>query len=120
MEYCELGDLHKHLSSNPPLPEKEAQEVMFQILEGIRYMHEHEFAHRDLKPAVSTKPCNCDRISCLIKSAKQNILVKSIPPEPWWVKITDFGISKRIEESLGAPSTMKGTLQFIAPELFKL
>jgi serine/threonine protein kinase len=40
-----------------------------------------------------------------------------MPPEPWWVKITDFGISKRIEDSLGAPSTVKGTPQFIAPEL---
>jgi serine/threonine protein kinase len=41
-----------------------------------------------------------------------------MPPEPWWVKITDFGISKRIEDSLGAPSTVRGTPQFIAPELF--
>jgi serine/threonine protein kinase len=40
-----------------------------------------------------------------------------MPPEPWWVKITDFGISKRIEDSLGAPSTVRGTPQFIAPEL---
>jgi serine/threonine protein kinase len=52
MEYCELGDLQSYLSSNPPLPEPESQEVMFQILDGIRYMHEHEFAHRDMKPAV--------------------------------------------------------------------
>ncbi|OCK79014.1 kinase-like protein [Lepidopterella palustris CBS 459.81] len=98
MEYCELGDLQGYLSSNPPLPERESQEIMFQILEGIRYMHEHAFAHRDLKPA--------------------NILVKAIPPEPWWVKITDFGISKRIEESLGVPSTMRGTPHFIAPEIY--
>jgi protein kinase-like protein len=44
--------------------------------------------------------------------------VKCCPPDPWWVKIADFGISKRIEDELGSASTIKGTLQFMAPELF--
>jgi len=52
MEYCELGDLQGYLSAVSPLPEKEAQEITFQTLEGIRYMHENYFAHRDLKPSV--------------------------------------------------------------------
>ena len=52
MEYCELGDFQSYLSSTPPLPEIQAQEITFQTLEGVRYMHENEFAHRDLKPAV--------------------------------------------------------------------
>ena len=46
----------------------------------------------------------------------QNILIKSQPPENWWVKLADFGISKRAEEGAGA-STVKGTLEFMAPEL---
>jgi len=33
------------------------------------------------------------------------------------VKISDFGISKRVEEELGGSNTLKGTLGFIAPEL---
>ena len=53
MEYCELGDLQGYLSSTTsPLPETQAQEITYQTLEGIRYMHENEFAHRDLKPGV--------------------------------------------------------------------
>jgi len=55
MEYCELGDLQGYLSSAPPLPETQAQEITFQTLEGVRYMHENEFAHRDLKPAVRSQ-----------------------------------------------------------------
>ncbi len=55
MEYCELGDLQGYLSSKPPLPEIQAQEITFQMLEGVRYMHENEFAHRDLKPAVRSQ-----------------------------------------------------------------
>jgi serine/threonine protein kinase len=58
MEYCELGDLQGYLSSAPPLPETQAQEIAFQMLEGVRYMHENEFAHRDLKPGVRPQiPC---------------------------------------------------------------
>ena len=33
------------------------------------------------------------------------------------MKISDFGISKRVEEELGGSNTLKGTLGFIAPEL---
>lgn len=51
MEYLPHGDLHKYLGS--PLPEKEGQQIVLQILEGLQFMHEIEFAHRDLKPAVS-------------------------------------------------------------------
>jgi serine/threonine protein kinase len=55
MEYCELGDLHSYLVSAPPLLETEAQDITFQILEGINYMHENNFAHRDLKPKVRSQ-----------------------------------------------------------------
>ena len=49
-----------------------------------------------------------------------NILAKSTPPEHWWVKIGDFGLSKRAEEELAVSSTLKGTLGFLAPELHGL
>jgi serine/threonine protein kinase len=51
MEYLSDGDLHKHLGSS--LSEREGQLIVFQILEGLHFMHENGFAHRDLKPAVS-------------------------------------------------------------------
>jgi serine/threonine protein kinase len=35
----------------------------------------------------------------------------------WWVKIGDFGISKRAEEGLTAFRTFSGTFGFIAPEI---
>ena len=50
MEYLQDGDLNQYLNS--PLSEKEGQTIVFQILKGLRFMHELGFAHRDLKPAV--------------------------------------------------------------------
>ncbi|KAL9131407.1 MAG: hypothetical protein Q9217_000675 [Psora testacea] len=94
MEYLPNGDLHKYLSL--PLPEKEGQHIVFQILEGLQFMHDHGFAHRDLKPA--------------------NVLVVCEGPD-WWVKIADFGISKRASEGLTKLRTRTGTPAFAAPEV---
>jgi len=94
MEYFPLGDLQSYLTS--PLPEADVQQICFQLLEGLDFMHCNGFAHRDLKPA--------------------NVLVKSHSPD-WWVKIGDFGISKRAGEGLAALRTFSGTLGFLAPEV---
>ncbi|CAI7615037.1 unnamed protein product [Penicillium pancosmium] len=98
MEYLKLGDLHDYLLDRPPLSESQAQDISYQILEGLQMMHENEFMHRDLKP--------------------KNILIKSHPPQEWWIKIADFGISKRMEEAPETSTTLRGTAGFIAPELY--
>ncbi|CAG9984320.1 unnamed protein product [Clonostachys byssicola] len=94
MEYLEHGDLQSHLVR--PFPEDEVRDIVFQLLEGLSFMHENGFAHRDLKPA--------------------NILVSEHSPN-WWVKISDFGISKRAEEEATAFRTLVGTRGYIAPEV---
>jgi serine/threonine protein kinase len=53
MEYCPRGDLRRYLNQRI-LPAEEAQNLTYQILEGLHQMHENNFAHRDLKPGVST------------------------------------------------------------------
>ncbi|CAG8241173.1 unnamed protein product [Penicillium nalgiovense] len=99
MEYLEIGDLFAYLYQKPlPLSEAEAKEIAYQILDGLSMMHENGFAHRDLKPS--------------------NILIKSHPPDKWWIKLADFGITKRIEESHGQSTTLKGTPRYFAPEIW--
>ncbi|CAH0016592.1 unnamed protein product [Clonostachys rhizophaga] len=79
MEYCELGDLNKYLRNSllcpeNRLPELDTREIVYQVLEALSTMHEENFCHRDLKLA--------------------NILIKRTGPR-WWVKVADFGLSKR-------------------------
>lgn len=50
MEYLPYGDLQQYLGL--PLSEKEGQRIVLQILEALHFMHDIEFTHRDLKPAV--------------------------------------------------------------------
>ncbi|CEJ58057.1 Putative WD40 repeat [Penicillium brasilianum] len=102
MEYLELGDLFTYLYRKPPIPplsEMEAKELAYQILEGVNMMHENGFAHRDLKP--------------------NNILIKSHPPNEWWIKLADFGLTKRIDEAYGQSTrAFQGTPRYCAPELW--
>lgn len=52
MEYLPRGDLSRYLENR--LPEAEASLVILQVLEGLDFMHRNKFAHRDLKPNVSS------------------------------------------------------------------
>ncbi|SPQ24569.1 588fc70a-b4d3-47e8-93fb-448cc0a0d845 [Thermothielavioides terrestris] len=61
-------------------------------------MHENSFVHRDLKP--------------------QNILVVYPGPD-WLVQISDFGISRRLDED-NTVTKNQGTLGFMAPETLGL
>ena len=62
MEYLPYGDLQKYLGS--PLPENEGQHIVSQILEGLYFMHDKGFTHRDLKPNVGLYTYSND-IDCI-------------------------------------------------------
>ncbi|OCK74702.1 kinase-like protein, partial [Lepidopterella palustris CBS 459.81] len=97
MEYLENGDLARHI---PVIStEDEVRQITTDLLDGLSLMHAEGFAHRDLKP--------------------QNIFVVQKPPqaERWWVKIGDFGISKRVRNEDTALRTQTGTPYFQAPEI---
>ncbi|CAG9954815.1 unnamed protein product [Clonostachys rosea f. rosea IK726] len=93
MEYMPYGDLDQAVKS--PLQEPEARQIIFQTVEGVSFMHGSGFAHRDLKPS--------------------NIMVFR-PGPSWWIKITDFGISKRTNDMVTGTLEI-GTVAFMAPEL---
>lgn len=68
----------------------------------------------------STITANTLKIGGLTYLGYKNILIKQHQtPEggsAWWVKLADFGISKRVREASGA-TTVMGTEEYIAPEL---
>ncbi|KAL4799959.1 kinase-like domain-containing protein [Aspergillus venezuelensis] len=99
MEYLEFGDLHSYLyrTEQPPLLEHEVGDIVHQILFGLSALHDIKLFHRDLK--------------------LKNILIHSQPPDHWRIKLADFGLSKRVEETLDIKTSAKGTLGYMAPEL---
>ncbi|KAF4337488.1 CAMK kinase [Fusarium beomiforme] len=103
MEYFPEGDLYSYISNHQIVTEEECSLITSQILSGIALMHEEGFAHRDVKP--------------------QNILIyrhpQSPPPSSWWVKLADFGISKKLDTETCWTSLVPGTPLYMAPEILR-
>ncbi|KAH8695455.1 kinase-like domain-containing protein, partial [Talaromyces proteolyticus] len=95
MEYFHNGTLDRFITKG--LSEQDSRIIAQQLLEGLRIMHQEQFTHRDLKP--------------------QNIFVVQQSPY-WWVKIGDFGISKRAAKDDTVLRTSTGTPLYLAPEVF--
>lgn len=97
LEYCNDGDLDSRLKIRNKLPEKEVRCIIAQILEGLRYLNRlnNPIIHYDLKPG--------------------NILFHNGE-----VKITDFGLSKIVENSddgmVDLTSQGAGTYGYLPPE----
>ncbi|KAE8441992.1 hypothetical protein EG329_004118 [Mollisiaceae sp. DMI_Dod_QoI] len=94
MEYFPLGSLDRFMTDE--IKERDAKIISLQLLEGLAVMHEEGFTHRDLKP--------------------HNIFVVQKQPV-WWVKIGDFGITKRVSNNDTALHTATGTPPYLAPEV---
>jgi len=106
LEYQKGNDLDFYLKQNKSIPEKEARSIISQTVSALRYLNEIKppVIHYDLKPG--------------------NILLGSgsVSGE---IKITDFGLSKVMDESSFSPdvgmdltSQGAGTYWYLPPECF--
>merc|ERR1739844_70942 len=94
MELVTGGELFDRIVEKGSYTEKDAADLIKQVLSAVAYMHESGVVHRDLKP--------------------ENLLYHS-PEEESKIMISDFGLSK-MEES-GVMATACGTPGYVAPEV---
>uniref|UniRef100_A0A0G4GF60 Uncharacterized protein n=1 Tax=Chromera velia CCMP2878 TaxID=1169474 RepID=A0A0G4GF60_9ALVE len=98
-EMCGGGDLLDYIVSGGAIPEQECKVYFRMIVEGLRYLHSRKIVHRDLKP--------------------ENILLSDKGPQKI-IKITDFGLARKINSTVGGAQTFCGTPSYFAPELIAL
>ncbi|KLU87446.1 serine/threonine protein kinase, partial [Magnaporthiopsis poae ATCC 64411] len=96
MEYIPLGDLSGYVHKYGPLDENMGIEVTKQLAGALGYLHQNNITHRDVKP--------------------DNILIQA--RDPLNVKLTDFGLSKMIDNEQTFLRTFCGTLLYCAPEVY--
>ncbi|KIX09946.1 uncharacterized protein Z518_01027 [Rhinocladiella mackenziei CBS 650.93] len=93
------GDLFSYIESrNGALCEVEAAVIIRQILIALRFLHQNNIVHRDIKP--------------------DNILMTGLAPG-CRVVLTDFGAARRIQSQRHRMSTVVGTHEYAAPEMLK-
>lgn len=100
LEYMNIGSLDRIIDKvkkfpPPCTPEPILSKITQEILQGLLYLHKvkHQI-HRDIKPG--------------------NILINS----DGLVKLTDFGISRTVENTTGFSETFVGTKSYMSPERF--
>ena len=94
MELCAgtLDEVIDKTYKGPAIPSDPI--VLYQIADGLDYIHSQKLIHRDIKP--------------------ENILISMNGQQ---LKLSDFGLSKRISNrDTCSMSGMKGTLLWMAPE----
>jgi len=93
MEYCKNQTLMELVNRRKRLSEPETQYYMLQILGGVRYLHDTNVIHRDLKLG--------------------NILLDA----NMHCKIADFGLATKLQSPEQRKTTICGTPNYIAPEV---
>ena len=96
MEYIEGGTLGQYIKKhNFNFTEHQAANIIYQIAQGVKYLHSYGIVHRDLKP--------------------DNIMITQ-PNDLGVLKIMDFGLSKILSSQEKMVDGF-GTLSYVAPEV---
>jgi len=97
LEYMDKGTLADLLRKDKKTPENILGYITYQILVGLEYLHVNKrIVHRDIKPS--------------------NILINS----KGQVKISDFGVSSIVIDSMKGKETLVGTYNYMSPERIKV
>lgn len=93
MEFCPNGELFQYIVDRNRLKENEAQPILRQILETLKYLHSMGVSHRDLKP--------------------ENVLIDQLGH----IKISDFGLSRFVDvNNRNLVNTPCGSPCYASPE----
>ncbi|XP_055548181.1 testis-specific serine/threonine-protein kinase 1-like [Wyeomyia smithii] len=96
MRLAELGDLLSYIRRHGALAEERCRFWFYQMVDAIRYLHEMDIAHRDLK---------CENI----------LISKNLN-----IKLSDFGFARYCKNEIGnniMSSTFCGSAAYAAPEI---
>jgi len=98
MELVTGGELFDRIIAKGNYTERDASNLIRQVLDAVNYLHKLGIVHRDLKP--------------------ENLLYFS-PADDSKIMISDFGLSKMPDEDVDQLGTACGTPGYVAPEVLR-
>uniref|UniRef100_A0A8C2HRB1 Serine/threonine-protein kinase PLK n=1 Tax=Cyprinus carpio TaxID=7962 RepID=A0A8C2HRB1_CYPCA len=96
LEYCSRRSLAHILKARKVLTEPEVRYYLRQIVSGLKYLHEQEILHRDLKLG--------------------NLFIN----ESMELKVGDFGLAAKLEPVENRRRTVCGTPNYLSPEVLNM
>ncbi|RUQ09592.1 serine/threonine-protein kinase [Kocuria sp. HSID17582] len=99
MELVSGGTLEAALQDNGPVSDALAEELVYQLLEALQFVHTRGWVHRDVKPA--------------------NVLLEPTGTAPPVARLADFGIAVRTDDArLTHTGTVVGTPGYLPHEAY--
>ena len=95
MTYVRGGDLYMHLAMNQTLSEEICRFFIAQLALALAYIHSFNIVYRDLK--------------------LENVLLD----ENGYLVLIDFGVAKFIGETREPTFSVRGTPEYLAPEMIE-
>ena len=95
LEYAAGGELLQYLAQMNVVPIDDTRLYLAEITLALEHLHKNNIIYRDLKP--------------------ENVLLD----KTGHVKLTDFGLSKRMSAPEDTTTTMCGTAEYMAPEILR-
>ena len=94
LEYCSQGDVADYIKKNGPLKDNaKFLKILSMMLNSLEYLESINIAHNDIKPS--------------------NFLID----QHGRIKLTDFGIAKKMESEGEMCRDFRGSLSYLAPEV---
>ncbi|KAI9027307.1 kinase-like domain-containing protein [Phycomyces nitens] len=102
LEYIEGGELFDlvqklHQDKQGPLDEELVKSIFLQLVSVVRWLHEHNIVHRDLK--------------------LENVLIRYDDDNQPILKVTDFGLARVVDPQGPQLQTRCGSEEYAAPEI---
>lgn len=117
MEYME-GNLYQLMKARDHkcLDNASVKSILFQIMQGLEHIHNHNFFHRDIKPENILVSTSSHQDSGNSFRRYSSLVTPPSTPPSYTVKIADFGLARETHSKLPY-TTYVSTRWYRAPEV---